>query len=294
MSRCIACGKLDHKEIFYGPIRIGKFGQQSSDSYKVLQCDSCKLAWIQGLSYDTASYYEEDDYRASVDEGVGSQDFYEIHDKEQLPKLTVLQSVNFRNKSVVDVGSGAGSFLDFVKGLCSRTVAIEPFKAYHQELQSKGHSVYSYLSQAIQEDQELDIATSFSVIEHVEDPETFVSDIYQVMAKNGLLCMSTPNIDDILFDYIREDYAQFFFRKAHLFYFSKDSLRILLERAGFKDIEIIAHHRFGLSNFMNWLNFRQPMGNRSSQFITQAMDQLWSCELEQNFRSDYLYVIARK
>ena len=43
----------------------------------------------------------------------------------------------------MDFGCGGGSFLDSIKGIAKKTIAVEPFVGYHESLKLRGHEVYS-------------------------------------------------------------------------------------------------------------------------------------------------------
>ncbi len=292
-GKCTVCGGANLSVLYRGPIRVGKFGNLSSSEQTVWQCSACRCAFLPHSLGQSAGYYEGQEYRREVDESAEVGDYFRLHDAEQARNLAITGTSAFRDKNIADVGCGGGSFLDAVSGFAKRTVAIEPSQIFRESLVQRGYVTFPYASEAKGEfTKMLDVITSFSVLEHVEDPLGFLKDIRALLAPGGKLILSTPNTEDALLDALPIEYPRFYFRKAHLWYFDKQSLAKLLSLAGFSRSTIIPHQRFGLSNFLGWLRDKTPQGQNRHGFVTKAMDAAWKAELERTFRCDYLFAEA--
>jgi hypothetical protein len=90
----------------------------------------------------------------------------------------------------------------------------------------------------------------------VDDPPKFLGDIRDSLAPRDNAFISTPNTADALLEALPEDYVRFYFRKAHLWYFDRDSLRKTAGLAGFTSVNVMPHQRFGMGNFLRWLSAR--------------------------------------
>lgn len=237
-----------------------------------------------------ADFYESEAYRLSLGEQADIESFYRLHDPEQSERLAITGTAIFRNKVVCDVGCGGGSFLSLMQGLAASIVAIEPCRLFHPALKQHGFHVYPYANEAVQDFRgRVDVAVSFATLEHVNDPLAFLQDIRDLLRPGGELILSTPNLDDALLAALPSVYPGFFFRAQHLWYFSRVSVRSLLELAGFTRINVVGHQRFGLGNFLSWLHYQRPKGNVTYDYVTPAVDQVWRTELERSFRCDFLY-----
>ena len=293
MVRCKICSSSTFSVVYEGPIRIEKFGNVSDTTFQVKKCESCSAISLPNIIENQAEFYESGAYRQEVDGGAEAQDYFRLHDGEQLKHLTITGTSDYRNKIVADVGCGAGSFLDYIHNVCQRAIAIEPSTLYRTSLAERGFVTYPYTSDALADyANKIEIAVSFSVVEHIEDPLIFLKEIHQLLSQNGKLIISTPNADDVLLEAIPDVYASFFYRKAHLWYFNQTALKNLLEIAGYGKIRIIPHHRFGLANLLTWLKDEVPKGNVKSDFVTSIMDSVWKAELERTMRCDYLFAEA--
>lgn len=295
MEQCKICGSGEFSVVYEGPIRMGRFGNVSAIKYSIKKCLSCSVIFLPDIIEDHALYYESQSYREEVDGIVSDSEYFLLHDSEQASHFRITGTSIFRNKIVADIGCGAGSFLDFIRGHAKEAIGIEPSTIYRNSLQKRGYLSYPYVKDALPEkENQVEVAVSFSVLEHVEDPLVFLKEIYKLLSPGGKLILSTPNADDILLSALPDAYSQFFYRKAHLWYFNRNALLKILQLSGFSGIRIIPHHRFDLSNFMLWLRNRSPGGNVRLEYITETMDGIWKSELERTSRCDYLYAIAEK
>ena len=138
----------------------------------------------------------------------------------------------------------------------------------------------------------VDTAVSYSVLEHVEDPLKFLKDIYRILKPGGTLALSTPNADDWMVAN-SPDYAAFFYRKVHLWYFTASALQNLASLTGFSTCDVRFEHRFDLSNAMVWMRDKRPSGNGKIPF-DPALNAVWRETLIRQGGSDYLYAILKK
>ena len=287
---CRICGVSDWEILYRGPIRTGKFGEYSKENHVVWKCSKCQSGFISR----TPLNYEKSDYREMVDDSDLPRHSYKLHDKEQADKLTILGTENIRGKIIVDVGCGVGSFLDVIKGFASKTIAIEPTESFHHELEAKGHVTYSYCKDSLKDWSEaVDIVVSFAVLEHIEDPLAILNEIKSLLKPDGLLLISTPNADDWLLEFLPGIYDRFFYRYVHAWYFNRESIQYLSQRAGFKETEIFFKQRYDISNALHWVRDNTPTGTGKFKLL-QGMDSTYMQLIESLGRSDYIYAFFRK
>jgi 2-polyprenyl-3-methyl-5-hydroxy-6-metoxy-1,4-benzoquinol methylase len=113
-----------------------------------------------------------------------------------------------------------------------------------------------FLRQSIFANETYDVACSFQVMEHVENPVEFLKDLRLSVKKGGMLFLEVPNLNDSLLSvWGVNTYMTFFYHSAHLHYFSEDSLKKVALDAGFapQQIDIHFHQDYNLLNHLNWL-----------------------------------------
>jgi SAM-dependent methyltransferase len=282
---CKICGNQKKFKIVYsGKIRDGKFGSYI-DNQEILRCPICGTQFLNSSVLNIN--YNTEEYRNLVEESYSENSYYNSHDEEQIYNIEVINLKNVRNKSIVDIGCGAGSFLDAIKGFATKIVAVEPFKYYRNILELKGYKVFGYASNVTMNNQ-FDIATSFAVIEHVESPLDFLKDIQKLVKKGGQIIISTPNTDDFQLELLGDEYKSFYYRKVHKFYFNKESLTYLSKKIGFKGVEFIYKHKYDMSNLIFWLKDKEPTGLKKTNLL-KNLDILLKENLESNGQSNFLY-----
>jgi SAM-dependent methyltransferase len=282
---CIICGGKEHAVLYHGPVRAGQFGSVSADPRTVWQCGSCGAGHLAAAGPD----YDSAEYRRLVDGSDRPEDFHRLHDAEQAEKLRALGSASLRDAVLVDVGCGAGSFLDLVKGFCRTTIGIEPTPSLRAAVAAKGHQAFPYCADVPDTwTGRADVAVAFSLVEHVEDPLTLLRDIRRLLKPQGRLLISTPNRRDWLLDILPDEYAPFFYRTVHLWYFDAEAVERMMRIAGFTDITVAYHHRFDLSNAILWLRDKRPTGVGKLP-IGGGASEVFRSLLEASGRADYLY-----
>ena len=157
-------------------------------------------------------------------------------------------------RNLLDVGYGNGDFLKYLAEQNERSPAggrgpalsgIDSLKIEHAKVRFIQGDFFSYLFR-----ERFDVITSFMVIEHVEDPRGFVKKLFDCLEPGGILFISTNNNGGMLYTLAR------FLKRAglrtaydrvysdhHLQHFTNRSLRLLIEKSGFK-IEGFQNHNY--------------------------------------------------
>lgn len=184
--KCKICGSENIDIIYNDLIRDGGLGQYTKKPIKIFQCKNCDVIWHDNEIADVKEYYETEEYRNELEGSSEEEKFYELHDKETLDKLNYTGTTIFRNKVVADIGCGCGAFLDYISGVAREVVAVEPSLKYRNIMSRKGFSTYSYADEAKKlYANKIDVITSFDVIEHVQSPESFIKDVYDLLTVGG-------------------------------------------------------------------------------------------------------------
>ena len=124
----------------------------------------------------------------------------------------------------LDYGGGAGYLSDILhrSGWDSRT--YDPYAGEHRVLPP---------------DSRFQLITSFEVFEHVPDPVKLLDDLGRLLDDDGVLFFSTELSDGHVQRYKRIDWWYISPRNGHISIYSKESLRRLAERAGYRYYTIL-------------------------------------------------------
>lgn len=215
-------------------------------------------------------------------------------------------------KSVMDVGSGYGFFLDKLSGCgMSRRVGIELSRTErHYARSCHGLEVHARFDELAGDDR-FDIITLFEVIEHILDPPAFLDELCRRLRPGGTVIIGTDNFSSGVVKALGEGFPKWI-PHAHISYFMPDTLRALVQKHAGLDI-------VGELSFTPWeLRLRQIVHrltqgkrggksySRQSELRTSArpyrafalrrtVNTLWfGLTKSADLRGEMMYVVGRK
>lgn len=294
--KCKICGSEKNNIIYHGVIRDGGLGKYTADNVSIYQCNNCSVIWHDNRIENMQQYYESPEYRNILEGGADESLFYTLHDKETLDKLIYTGTDIFRNRVVADIGCGCGAFLDFLKGVAKEIIAVEPSEIYRKIMAEKGFSTYAYTGDAKRNYRnKVDIVTSFDVIEHVERPEEFLGDIFELLREKGKAIIGTPTDAPVMRCLLGEDYEKkLLYSTQHLWIFSEKNLRVLSEKIGFSQTIIKYYQRYGIGNMLGWVKDKAPGTPIEETFVTSTLDSVWKSQCTDQKLSDYIVLKLEK
>ncbi len=293
---CKLCGSNNVNILCDRPLRDGGIGNYTKESVKVFQCKHCDVIWHDDYGNDIEEYYESKSYRIAVNGDFKVEDIYKSHDLRIIEKFEQTGTHIFRGKVVADVGCAVGAFLDFVNGVADTVIGIEPSELFREVLAEKGYPTYAYVQEAVVDyKNKIDVITSFDVIEHVDDPESFLKGIYDLLSEDGCSIIGTPTDAPIMRELLGESYEkQILFNTPHIWIFSEKNLKMLAEKCGFKNIEVKYYQRYGIDNLLGWLMRNKPQSDYNASFVTNTLKNVFKGQCEDNKLADFIVLHIKK
>jgi len=190
--------------------------------------------------WESQDFYSEE-YRNEFSAEVGKK----ITPKEHLKIYNNLneRQVNSFSRFLTDktrfleIGCSFGGILNKVSSAVDICHGVEPNKEDVEfvRLNNKKVKVYNTtFEQANLAEEFYDTVVSIEVLEHTLSPRNFLKKCFYILKTDGNLHIEVPNhIDVLLTCYEDTGYNKFFYHKAHIHYFTKDSLQILCTECGF-------------------------------------------------------------
>ena len=160
-------------------------------------------------------------------------------------KLSEIQKFTNGNR-LLEVGTGAGELTSVAKELLFDITGIEIRPIYAKNVSERLNiPIYSIDFMDFETDNLFDIIILGDVLEHVPNPSKMLEKAYNLLNKEGVIWISTPNFESA-FSYIMKDKDPMWRVCEHLNYFSYISLKNTLENTGFETIDYkISQHYNG-------------------------------------------------
>ncbi len=211
------------------------------NSYSIIECVLCKFthAVIQAdNNYQelyTSHFYSEEKPNY-IEDNKNDSEWWDLTYGLRIDQVDKLRSVE--SQSWLDIGTGPGYFLDSALKRSKQALGIEPGLLAAEHASSKGHTVINdYFSEETSVTlDKFDGIHCSEVLEHVPDPLQFLKTIQLNMNEESILCLVVPNdfslVQNIFIQQEASSNKWWVDPPFHLNYFTKDTLRALLEESG--------------------------------------------------------------
>lgn len=210
------------------------------NGFDIYDCGFCEAAFVWPAPEEIGSIYEENYYhRTDAAKGFGYIDY--DCDKELMKKVFVsyLDKISklAGGKKIFDIGAASGYFLDICKKMNWDTAGVEISRYAAEKARGKGHKMLCGNLPEMELVETYDAVTMWDVLEHFAEPKKYLQSANKMLKKNGLLLINTIDRSS-LWAKLFGKYWHSIIPPEHLFFYSKKSLELLLEQAGFEIIEI--------------------------------------------------------
>jgi len=209
------------------------------NNYKLHKCLDCDLVFVFPLPDNLDSIYKEEYFKNDKkSKGFG----YVNYEKDKEPMRVVFVRYLKRlekmteGRNIFDVGAATGYFLDLAHERGWKTYGSEISEYAAGLARKKDHTIFLGDLVGIKLQKGIDAVTMWDILEHLDNPIEYMKIINKILKPGGRLVINTIDRGSL--------WARFWGREwnmiippEHLFYYSRQNLKILLERTGFKIIE---------------------------------------------------------
>jgi 2-polyprenyl-3-methyl-5-hydroxy-6-metoxy-1,4-benzoquinol methylase len=198
-------------------------------SYKkdyLYECNNCSFAFSTKIPTDK----ELEEVYKNYDRNVKLSD----DSIKNIYKIVNWQIKNFKFNNVLDIGCGNGDYLDAYKE--------KGIKTYFTEFEDE--DLISYLKKNHEyidggmfpvSSKKFDLITLTELIEHTNNPNEIIENLYNLQNKGGLIYITTPNYESLEKKLYKQNYTIFRYPE-HLSYFTVKTLDKLLTQNNYKKI----------------------------------------------------------
>ena len=272
---------------------------RDSNRHEIVKCKSCGLLQIKPMPtiLEDRYFYDENFQSKNIGEpdDLKSMRSNSIYDTDR--RANFISTHITKKQKILDIGSGYGFFLHEMNDRGYDITGIEISKK-KREISSRVSTAKVLNINLIKEDLSLcnfDFITLFHVLEHIVNPIEFLKIIKKHLNDKGQLIIEVPNSEDMLLDAC-EKYRDFYWQRAHLYYFNYNTLKEIVEKSGFSIVDFFFVQRYSLDNFMNWFISGEPMIEKpvfETEGTYKWLEDYYKKHLCQTGRSDTLILIAK-
>lgn len=199
----------------------------------------------------TVHYYKQKN-------STGSSKYRSAVDLLDTERRTKILSNFIPGRRWLDFGCGPGYQLRKNTHLCLSAIGIEINEGDRNKLQQDGFHIESSLAKVTTFKPE--VISLFHVLEHLLSPQDILQELRSISSEGCRLIIEVPHANDWLLQYGPEEYRQFTFWSEHLVLHTRESLRRLLEKSGWKVQSEVAIQRYPVWNHLHWLTEKSPSG----------------------------------
>jgi SAM-dependent methyltransferase len=208
------------------------------ETQEIYRCKNCKTmeTYPKYGNSELEKYYSTN-YSAAVGKK-GLLKFLQIF-KYKLDSQKILKYSLGKETRIFDYGAGYGEFLGYLKQKEMQVFGLEPTKLAREfVLKQYGIALYSETAEEFKFRDKYDVVIMRHVLEHVSDPQKVLKEIFLNGLHDNSICMiKVPNGNSLERKLFGKYWSSLDIPR-HRFHFSKISLQILLNEAGFKNADI--------------------------------------------------------
>lgn len=245
--------------------------------YQVLKCVQCGLVYVDPIPskelFEKA--YSEKYYTPWLE----NQRSKRI--KMWKSRLETLNSFAGRKGKLLDMGCGEGLFLELASkvGWDITGTEISPFAVKY----GKGRLDLNILQGELMDigfpDKAFDAVTVWHVLEHTRNPIIVLREIRRIIKDDGVLIMAVPNLNNIFSQWayrlVKGKRMHFFDpldRELHLYHFTPETVRLALEKKGFRVKKIVPDMGIVQWHIRNLNHVAKMLGFLIGSIVTDAME----------------------
>jgi SAM-dependent methyltransferase len=245
---CDLCGSTETRPRFPGtlpddaPLRASEAFRCTDSGYgrhhAIVQCLKCGLVYtnprLEGTRIlDTYIAVEDPLY---LEEREGRVLTFERH-------LRPLEKLKPPPGRLLDVGASTGVFVEIAGRHGWDAWGLEPSRWAVSEARRQGLQMIEGTLESVElPDTSYDVVTLWDVIEHVTDPFAEIQRVYRLLKPGGLLAVHTMDIDSLFARAMGGRWP--WLMEMHIYYFSRRTLTMMLNKAGFKVIRAAPQGRY--------------------------------------------------
>lgn len=281
--------------------------------HKILRCPKCEIMWLyprpssEELQFTyNSNYFDNREFFKGQNQSIyGYYDYVAERFNKQLGYQAILDDSiskldNFQvgESRFLDIGCGFGYLLDVAHDKGFLVTGVEFSASATRKIRSKYvFPVFTgdVLDYNVDEKSKLfDVITMMDVIEHLMNPKSTIEKVYRLLRNGGLFVLTTMDSDSLMSRLIGKRLEDFRRVREHLYFFSRKTIKALLEEKGFEVLSIRSHgHTFRLDFLANRICLVAPILGKICSRLVKLL-HLSNLQIHVNPRTKIIVFAQRK
>lgn len=241
---------------------------REKEKANVYYCRKCKLGMLDNsrLDLDLKLFYKNNyrkKFKPVLNKRSNPETLFNIYSRFQRDRIRLLSPYLSKKMSLLEVGCSSGMFLYHIKKYVKNIFGID-YDINAAKFTSKKCSCPVFVEDIENtglKKESLEAICMFQSLEHFRNPYESIMNLRQYLKKGGIIHIEVPNLcDSLIYAYNLSNHYKFYFHRAHLWYFTENSLKILMKKAGFKG-KIYFTQDYNILNHMHWLSVDAPQND---------------------------------
>ena len=225
--------------------------------------------------WEEQDYYSKDyrnEYGAEIKKETLPSEHLEIYKSLNEKQFQTFSSDLTSETKFLEIGCSFGGILDKVSDAGVKIIhGVEPNKN-DAKIVSNRLKTAKIINSTFEETELIDafynMVVSIEVLEHVISPLLFLKKCHRILSKNGTIHIEVPNHNDVLLTtYKNFGYLKFYYHKAHIHYFTEESLRLVCRECGFEG-NVISFLMYPFFNHIWWYQNHKPQLSAKTALAT--------------------------
>lgn len=269
----------------------------SKKTFSIVECDACKFQFTNPIpdENEIGKYYESEDYvsHSNTKKGLIHQLYQTIRNKTLKDKLDLVKR-HSKARTILDIGTGTGEFLNVCKKAGLETKGIEPSE------NARTAAIINYRLDIETEeyllnipDESKDAVTMWHVLEHVYHLNNRIETIKRILKRDGTLFVAVPNRSSFDAEIYQERWAAYDLPR-HLYHFTPNDIENLCNKHGLK-LKKVLPMKFD-SFYVSMLSEKYKNGkiNYLSAFLNGLKSNNKAASKDDNTYSSQIYIIRKQ
>lgn len=214
----------------------------SLEKFDIFQCSGCQLRFTQNApdASSIGKYYKSENYisHTNTSKGIVNRMYQLVRNIANSQKRKLVERTTGLKKGVLlDIGSGTGYFTAEMSKTNWDVTGLEPDADARKIAQELNNFKLDPIEKFYQLPAgKFDAITLWHVLEHVHELKSYVKHFKTLLKDQGKLYVAVPNYQSLDAEVYKEHWAAYDVPR-HLYHFSPNAMKILMEAEGLKIIE---------------------------------------------------------